>query len=214
MSDIVEIIALVDEMRDRGEADGTIVTVLTEAAKEINTKIDAGRWAVGDLAGQVGKVYGTDRLGEFAADIGEGVKTVRSWHATAAFWNADARGDLFALYPTLHYSHYREIARVGNWDSALGLLRAAHENNWKTDRAIVEVKKALGKSVTTRKIVIDDTACITQLEQRADGAYVTFRLSNYPRTELISAYDNGVIVQLKGAIEVEYKGEPNEQQSS
>ena len=64
---------------DNGNDDEEYIELVLAARAVIATSM----WTLGDLAAQVGKVYGEDRLGQFAKDVGVNPATMRRVRSVA-----------------------------------------------------------------------------------------------------------------------------------
>ena len=120
---------------------------LADAGRAVMTEMDTGRWLAGDLALRVEKCYGTDALGQYAADIGIASKsTLKDYRAVAARYTKDAR----AAFPALSWSHYRTALRAKD-DAELYLVQA-QDNGWPVAVMAREIAAAIGKPVPPRKL--------------------------------------------------------------
>lgn len=101
---------------------------------------DLYRWALGDLAGLVKKSYGDNRLGEFAGAINMRKKTLAQYRWLAARFSRESGAR--EMFPTLSFSHYRAVAGVADFESAMDYLQQAADNAWSVELLELNVKAA------------------------------------------------------------------------
>lgn len=148
---------------------------LCERGRIARREYDKWRWVIGDLALEVVKEYGQDRLGEFAGEIGLAKQTVYRYRDLCEFYEKSPRGELFELYDedVLTYTHYREAARLDDLSSAIDILETAADEAWTTDKMAYEVSKLLGKTGSERVYLAKEAPGM--IHQSAGGV-VTLRV--------------------------------------
>lgn len=149
---------------------------LADAGRAVMTEMDTGRWLAGDLALRVEKCYGTDALGQYAADIGIASKsTLKDYRAVAARYTKDAR----AAFPALSWSHYRTALRAKD-DAELFLVQA-QDNGWPVAELNRQIAAAIGKPVPPRLLY--------------SGRGVVWQYANDSRPYLVLHEDVSALVQ-------------------
>ena len=132
---------------------------LADAGRAVMTEMDTGRWLAGDLALRVEKCYGTDALGQYAADIGIASKsTLKDYRAVAARYTKDAR----AAFPALSWSHYRTALRAKD-DAELYLVQA-QDNGWPVAELNRQIAAAIGKPAPPKLLGSGEGYVYTDLE--------------------------------------------------
>lgn len=132
---------------------------LADAGRAVMTEMDTGRWLAGDLALRVEKCYGTDALGQYAADIGIASKsTLKDYRAVAARYTKDAR----AAFPALSWSHYRTALRAKD-DAELYLVQA-QDNGWPVAELNRQIAAAIGKPAPPKLLWSGEGYVYTDLE--------------------------------------------------
>jgi hypothetical protein len=120
---------------------------LASAGREVMQHMDTGRWLAGDLALRVEKHYGTDALGQYAADIGIASRdTLKKYRQVSARYEKGTRG----AFPALSWTHFRDAMRAGD-DAELFLVQA-QDNGWPVAEMARQIAAAIGKPVPPVKL--------------------------------------------------------------
>lgn len=125
---------------------------------------DGNQWELGDLAIEVDKNYGTNRIGEWAAAIGIVTSTANNYRKISRYYAPDFR----KLFPDLSYTHYvsahiPEKYMADGLEESLHLLTLASENNWRTGKLAIERNALVGKPKPAKR-VMDYTGIIASVD--------------------------------------------------
>lgn len=142
---------------------------ICEAARDTEASIDENAWKQGDLALLVDKVYGENRIADFAKEINAKVSTVKQRRQMSGFYEKDTRG----LFPNLSRSHYRDALKFKDPQAALLFLTQASANGWTVEAAAVEIRKRLGKPVPPI-LLLDAAARVCKVDK--DSGYITLQV--------------------------------------
>lgn len=151
------------------------MTLLTDVQKAIETEdasayemarslgqdavkgLDNGRWTLAALADLLPKNYGRDVIGTFAKDIGLRAASLREYRRV---WRAarNVAGETFLSdYEALTYSHWREIVRHPDVETAREFLEQCVNDGWSSDQASLKRKEWSGKGVAWEKLADFET---------------------------------------------------------
>jgi hypothetical protein len=188
-------------LHDPPVGDGeTLYDKALSEAKQIRKRIKGHQLRLGALADQVEQEYGTDKLGQFAADIGINRDTLERYRSVYRAWrnSGGAAGISFAVLSGLA-SHPDKAAIVAakpnmTMREARGIAQA-HRQRQQRDWTVKETERWFNDLVERAREDIADESAIdnvpavtlmkaiepTLLDTIADGAAARERLVNYLR---------------------------------
>lgn len=167
---------------------------LCEMGRDAREHIDAGRWVIGDLALEVDKAYGENRIEEFAKEIQISTGRVMEYRTVCRFWQSSVRAELLEL-PSVTYSHLRVAMRLKDLDKAADFVRDCAADLLTVEAVRLRMNEALGKPTPARKL-IDFVGVVRQVETQGDCA--VFVIQAAPGVNLLKAMDvDGQTVRVK-----------------
>jgi hypothetical protein len=171
------------------------------AAMDWHADLDGRKWSLGDLARLLGKRYGKDIIGTFAAEINMEKARLAEYRRTCAFWLKDDREALLMECRLLTYTHLRDAMRLKDLNDARAFLLRANDNEWNVEQARIELDKLLGKPVPPLTLLDFST-----LNYRYDAATRTMTIGIPAHVDLTSFHKhakakNAVRFTLKEDIE-------------
>lgn len=157
---------------------------LCEQGLEAAEDMDKGRWKIGDLALEVKKVYGRDRVGQFATRINVKKTRVQEYRGMSVFYPESLRQQIFEQYPPglITYTHLRTARRLKDPAAIIAFIDECASNAWTSEVADVTLSKRIGKPVPPEKI-LDGLGLVIGLR----GDIVTLRVDSELTTALYDA---------------------------
>lgn len=128
-----------------------------ERGRLIALRQNMDRWALGDLAVQLGEAD----LEKFSYEIGVVKATLRSYYLTAVAFPPSQRQRLLEANPALSWSHFAAARRLNDASRVVGMLEKAQDEGWSAEMLAVEVRKINGGKGKPRKVV-DAPARVTE----------------------------------------------------
>jgi len=181
MSDLLNKIPKTIIPNDRVETQLRSWEELISYGLELREKKDNIQWELGDIALQVGTVYGEDRLGEFAGQIGINKNTLRRYRVVSKAFPKENR------LPFLSFTHHMLMA--GHEDRMFWLQRAS-DNSWSCEKLDIEMKKS-------KQQIDKNFACVSISLQRGELETVLNWYETYLVERKASDFDNSIANKFK-----------------
>lgn len=122
---------------------------MCEIGRNMVQAADGKQWELGDLALEVDKEYGKNRIGEWAKAIGSPVPTIKQYRRMSAYYGKDIR----LSFPTLTRAHFLKAIHGKDVEFSLALLHDAEVGEWTSERVLVERKLRLGNPPPPKKLL-------------------------------------------------------------
>lgn len=171
MTDLIELVY--EQAEDDFDHDPVWETLceLGRAKVEAN---DGNQWELGDLALEVDKTYGKNRIGEWAGAIGIATSTANTYRGMSRYYESNFR----KLFPDLSYTHYLkamipEKYMADGLEESLQLLTQASEGGWKTGKLALERNAITGKPKPPKR-VLDYTGEIVSIDAQIGRMVIQF----------------------------------------
>lgn len=157
--------------------------VLCEQGRILAQNMDENRFAIGDLALQVKKVYRRNTIEAFAVAIGVPKARVQEYRQVCKFWSKSEREQIFDAYAgSVNYTHLRTAMRLRDKAAALEFVRECGDSSYTPELASVKMSERQGKPVAPPKI-LDGLGLVIGLR----GDIVTLRVDSELTTALYDA---------------------------
>lgn len=137
---------------------------VTDAYLQAAEHEDSARWTQADIVVMATEAFGVNVLRDFAAIVNAAYNTVKDRHSMGRFWTPEYRAQALAM--EMNWSMCRTAKALGTPDAALAFLKECNDNNWRVERARIEVKKRKGETVPSTVIVGEFDA---EVSYSADG---------------------------------------------
>ncbi len=122
---------------------------MCELGREMAAETDGKQWDLGDLALEVDKQYGKNRIGEFAKSIGVPVSTVKQYRRMSAYYEQDTR----TAFANLSRSHFLYAIMGKDVSASLELLTKASNGDWTVERTKIERKREQNRPLPPKKLM-------------------------------------------------------------
>lgn len=122
---------------------------MCELGRSLVQSTDGKQWELGDLALEVDKEYGKNRIGEWAKAIGSPVSTVKQYRRMSGYYEKDIR----VSFPNLTRAHFLKAICGNDLETSLSLLNDAANGDWTSERVQVERKLLLGRPALPKKLM-------------------------------------------------------------
>lgn len=143
--------------------------IMCELGRNLVNSADGKQWDLGDLALEVDKEYGKNRIGEWAIAIGLAVSTAKQYRRMSSYYEKDMR----TAFPNLTRSHYLNAIMGKDISASLELLTEASNGDWTIDRTKVERKRRVGRPLPPKKIM-DYEGEITDIDMQIGRLVISF----------------------------------------
>lgn len=136
--------------------------VLCEAGRIAAEDIDNGRWVLGDLALQTGKL-----VDDFAREINVPKRRVYEYKQVCSFYDQCVRAQYLRDNPAITYTHFRTAMKRGDVALAYRFLDHCQERLRTTDQAMRLMARIQGRRRVTPPIVTDVPCRLVAVQGRA-----------------------------------------------
>lgn len=147
-AEIIDPEAVLDLLEQGVEAGLDIFEQAVGLGEQVRRQDDDAKWIVGDLACLVQKKHGSNRISEFAKNIGWEVDRVKEYRTQSKFYPRSVRAEFWNNLPKgvtkPAYSKFRAAKRFKDMEVALDFLLECPPE-WTCERLRVEVSVKLGK---------------------------------------------------------------------
>lgn len=178
---------------------------IVSAGIEAQSRMDGGRWVIGDLALLVQKEYGQGSVEQFARDIKVELPSVRNYRTVSAFWSREnsLRSEILTTMPNLSWSHFRTAMQLKDMEAATDFLHEAAANDWSVEACRLELKRRAGKPEPPMKLLDTETT----IADMRSGCRVVLELTADQYTRLLDAWRDGRTVRV-AVWEVDHAAQP------